>query len=189
MPPVVILDTSVLFAPTLRDTLLRCAELKLYSPRWSPDILQELRKSLVEDARLSVQSVDRLLQAMSSHFADASVDGYQGLVNRMTNHRKDRHVLAAAIHAQADTLVTLNLKDFSPSHAIPHGVAVQSPDDFLMRLATASPATLHTVITMQANAKRRPPTTALALLTRLEGPAPDFARFMKTHMALEQPEG
>jgi hypothetical protein len=39
-------------------------------------------------------------------FPEAEVDGYQDLVDQMTNHPKDRHVLAAAVAARADFIVS-----------------------------------------------------------------------------------
>ncbi len=187
MPPVAILDTSVLYAPTLRDALLRCAELKLYELRWSPDILTELRRSLTGDAGIPVENVERLLLLMTSQFPDATVDGYQSLIPKMTNHPKDRHVLAAAVQARVDALVTLNLRDFLPSHASPYEIVVQSPDDFLMGLAASSLSTMRAVIGMQAAARRQPPTTVPELLTGLERVVPNFARFMRIAMSEDPP--
>jgi predicted nucleic acid-binding protein len=38
----------------------------------------------------------------------------EGLAKVMTNHPGDRHVLAAAVTAKADIIVTSNLKHFKP---------------------------------------------------------------------------
>ena len=43
---------------------------------------------------------------------DAEVTGYETLIDGMTNHEKDRHVLAAAVRGNAEVLVTFNLDDF-----------------------------------------------------------------------------
>jgi hypothetical protein len=43
---------------------------------------------------------------MATYFPDARVTGYEELIGSMTNHRKDRHVLAAAVAGRADALVT-----------------------------------------------------------------------------------
>jgi hypothetical protein len=66
------------------------------------------------------------------HFADARIEGYEPLIAAMTNHSKDRHVLAAAVSAGAQTIVTFNLKDFPDSALAPWDVAAQSPDDSLI---------------------------------------------------------
>ena len=43
----------------------------------------------------------------------------------------DRHVLAAAITARCDVIVTSNLLDFPDAAVTPYGIEVQHPDDFL----------------------------------------------------------
>ncbi len=39
-----VLDTNVLYPFSLRDTLLRLAELELYTPLWSARILEEMSR-------------------------------------------------------------------------------------------------------------------------------------------------
>lgn len=50
----------------------------------------------------------------------------------MTNHPKDRHVVAAAIHCGADSIITLNLRHFPVEALRPWDVEAHSPDDFLI---------------------------------------------------------
>ncbi len=47
----------------------------------------------------------------------------------------DRHVLAAAITAQAPVIVTFNLSDFPESQLAPYGIRAMHPDAFLTELA------------------------------------------------------
>lgn len=47
------------------------------------------------------------------------VKDYEGLIPAMTNHEKDRHVLAAAVRANAELVVTDNKKDFPLSAVKP----------------------------------------------------------------------
>ncbi|MFC4128768.1 hypothetical protein [Nocardia rhizosphaerae] len=54
-----------------------------------------------------------MISTLTGFFSDALVERYDELVQRMENHPKDRHVLAAAIHGNADVLLTFNLKDFA----------------------------------------------------------------------------
>src|SRR5687768_8830195 len=88
-----VLDTSVLLPMPLCDTLLRVAEQGLYRPVWSDDILDELVRNLTEWA--GATAADKRVAAMRTVFPDACATDYQHLSEMMTNHPKDRHVLAA----------------------------------------------------------------------------------------------
>lgn len=70
---------------------------------------------------------------MQAAFEDALVEGYEHLASAMTNHPKDRHVLAAAVRCGAHAVVTLNVKDFRPEAVRPCGIEVLTPDDFLVQ--------------------------------------------------------
>ncbi len=59
--------------------------------------------------------------------AEALGDGFDDLIEQMTCDPKDRHVLAVAVHDEADALVTFNTKDFPVESAEPHGVEILRP--------------------------------------------------------------
>jgi len=90
-----VLDTNVLYPFSLRDTLLRLAELDLYTPLWSTRILEEMSRNLVEH-RITADQAARIEQAMRATFEEAEVDPaeIERLEPAMTNDEKDRHVLA-----------------------------------------------------------------------------------------------
>jgi len=75
---------------------------------------------------------DRRIGFMRAAFPDAEVTGYEDLIDSMTNHPKDRHVLAAAVRADAAVIVTANLKDFPRSALDPYDLDAMGPDDFLL---------------------------------------------------------
>jgi hypothetical protein len=129
----VILDACVLVNAALRDTLLRIAEPpRLYLPRWSEEIIVEAARTLETKLSVTQEQTAHLIEELRKHFADAWVEGYEPLIPSMKNHPKDRHVLAAAVRCGAQTIVTLNLKDF-PEYALsPWDVMAQSPDEFLI---------------------------------------------------------
>ncbi len=125
----VILDACVLVNAALRDTLLRLAEPPhLYLPRWSRDIMLETKRTMETRLGLTTQQTAHLANELEIHFADAWVESYETLIPAMTNHPKDRHVLAAAVRCGAQVIVTFNLKDF-PEDALTHwNVEAQSPN-------------------------------------------------------------
>ncbi|NJO23951.1 MAG: hypothetical protein HC868_14770 [Sphingomonadales bacterium] len=48
---------------------------------------------------------------------------------------KDRHVVATAVAAHADAIVTFNVADFAPAHLLKSlRIEVKHPDDFVMDL-------------------------------------------------------
>ena len=114
----VLLDTCVLLKSYLCDTLLSIAEEGVYRPLWSDHVLTELRRNLVK-AGAKQEAVEHRLAQMAAYFPDARVTTYEELIGSMTNHPKDRHVLAAAVAGRADMLVTENLKDFPPTAVAP----------------------------------------------------------------------
>jgi hypothetical protein len=129
----VILDACVLVNAALRDTLLRIAEPpRLYLPRWSKDIMAETTRTLEAKLGVTPKQTAHLVGELRTHFEDAWVDGYEPFIPILRNHPKDRHVLAAAVRCGAQTIVTLNLKDFPQSALSPWNVVAQSPDEFLV---------------------------------------------------------
>jgi hypothetical protein len=82
----------------------------------------------------------------------------------MTNHPKDRHVLAAAIAGRADVLVTENLRDFPAEAAGQYEITVCGQDDFLLGLLELHPGEVLSALRWQASRYRREPRTVGALL-------------------------
>ena len=101
----------------LADTLLRLAAGPgLFRPKWSDQIMAEVSRTLQQNFNLSPQKAAYRESQIRQHFPEALIDGYEDLIPQMTNHPKDRHVLAAAVGAGVKLIVTYNLKDFPPRH-------------------------------------------------------------------------
>lgn len=97
----------------------------------------------------------------------------------MTNHPKDRHVLAAAIVSHSNFIVTPNLRDFGDEALSPFNVRAVSPDDFLLLLLDESSEIVHQVIDLQWRALRHPPLSRNDVLDALAVIAPKFADTMR----------
>jgi predicted nucleic acid-binding protein len=163
----VVLDTCVLYPAHLRDTLLRLAERGLFRPLWSADILDELVRNLME-AGIGEESVSRLIGEMSGAFVDAEVGGYRSLIDSMACDPKDRHVMAAAVRADAGAIVTFNVADFPDAAVLEYELDVIHPDDFLMDVLDLAPRVVLGELALQAAANRREPKTVALLLDVLE---------------------
>jgi hypothetical protein len=101
------------------------------------------------------------------------------------NDPKDRHVVAAALEAGAQVIVTSNLKDFMP---LPEGLDTQSPDNFLLDLFESDPVAFVELLREQAGDLVKPPVTFDELLARLDKTVPEFVSAVRAETAppLEQ---
>ena len=167
---IAVLDTCVLAPMPLCDTLLRLAEdPAFYIPKWSADILRELRSTL-ERMGYTPAQVERRILAMEFAFEDASVAGYECLVGAMTNDAKDRHVLAAAVRCGAHAITTHNVKHFRPETAKPYDLDLLTPDDFLVHQLHFNDELLGEKLAAQAAARK---VSLDVLLDRLQRFAPN----------------
>lgn len=131
----VTVDACVLVQAAVRDTLLRLFERRLFLARWTDEIIGETVRTLQDKLGRTQQQTDYLIGELRAHFPDAWVEpGYRELIPVMTNHENDRHVLAAAVKAQCELIVTYNLDDFPEESLRPYGIEVKHPDEFLIDL-------------------------------------------------------
>jgi len=170
------LDACVLIPIRLTDLLLRLAEAGTYRALWSDEVLGEVERNLVGRFGLEPVQAKRRLAGMRSAFPDARITGYETLVPAMTNHPKDRHVLAAAARANAAVIVTANLKDFPASALEPYQIEAVHPDDFLLDQLELYPAATLRCLREQVGALERPPESLSEFLERFERTVPGFSK-------------
>jgi len=179
----VVLDACVLLPMPLADTLLRMAETpRLYSPRWSSEIMAEVTKNLVDKFNKSQAQAAHREAEMLRAFPSAWVDeGYKLLTGCMPNEAKDRHVLAAAVRCNAEVIVTYNKRDFPRSALDPFGVTCKGPSAFLRDLYGLEPAIAVRKLSEQAENVGIPLDD---LLRRLHGPVPGFVDFLSDELCM-----
>jgi len=173
----VVLDACVLIPMPLADTLLRLAAgPHLFLPKWSNQIMVEVNRTLRETFGLSAQKAMYRESEIRRHFPEAWIEDYEKLISAMTNHPKDRHVLAAAVRAGAKTILTYNIKDFPHSSLTPHSITAQGPSAFLKDLYVAEPAMVMQALEDQAAAIGK---SLPYLLSRLQINAPAFVEMIE----------
>jgi len=173
-----LVDACVLYPLATRDLLLRGAERYLYSVRWSEVIIEEVRRNLVEDQRCRTEQAASLVGQMTSAFPDATVTGYESLIQAMANDA-DGHVLAAAITAGADVIVTHNVRQFPAEACDPYGIEVQTADEFLLYSLDLAPEVMGEVFLQQVRDLERPALDAAAALVALERRLPSLVARLK----------
>lgn len=172
----VVLDANVLYPFSLRDTLLRAASEGLFQLHWSDQILEEARRSLVKSGRMTVDQAKRLRSAMEAAFPESMVTDHEPLIAAMSNDEKDRHVVAAAVKAGAQVIVTSNLKHF---RELPEGIEAQSPDDFLCNLLELDADGMVALLQAQAAALQKPKRSYAELLDGLAKLVPEFVAMIR----------
>lgn len=131
----VCLDANVLANYAVGDLLFRLAEKpRIYTPVFSGMILDEVRRTHVEKLGWGEEIADSWQKAIREEFPEAIVEGFEPLISSMTNHGKDRHVVAAALTGRAQLIVTFNLKDFASEHLECWGIEALHPQDYLITL-------------------------------------------------------
>jgi len=136
----VIFDACVLHPAELRDFLMWLSRTRLFRAKRTATIHDEWIRSVVrrrpDDQQEELRK--RLLRTaniMNSAIPDSLVAGYESLITGIQlPDPNDRHVVAAAVFARAEVIVTFNLKDFPTASLQAFNVQAQHPDDFVLSL-------------------------------------------------------
>lgn len=180
---VVFADASVVYSRVLRDFLLYAANEEIISITWSRAVLDEAVEHLAANVDgFTTESGNRLINAMNTAFPYAEFTptehDYTQLGGLDLPDEDDRHVLAAALTAEATVLCTSNVKDFPESIAEPLGLTVMTPDDLLHTLVEEYPEQM--IAVHATTTARLHSATAASTIAALErAGAPDTAALLR----------
>lgn len=165
-----IFDACVLYPAPLRSLLMYLALTDLFRAKWTDEIHEEWMRAVQRDyPDISREKAERVRDLMNAHVRDCLVTDYEELIPALTlPDPDDRHVLAAAIRARADVIVTINLGDFPAATLKTYGIEAQHPDDFIVHLLDLAPGTVCTAVKRQRESLRHPPKSADELLAIFE---------------------
>jgi predicted nucleic acid-binding protein len=163
-------DANVLYPSVLRDVLIRVAAAGLVQAKRTETILDETFRNLrTNRPDLDAGRLERTRDAMKGAVRDCMILGYEPLIDAVQlPDPDDRHVLAAAIRAKAQVIVTFNLKDFPREALTPWDVEAVHPDAFLEAQIDLNPQIVYAVLQRIADSCKKPPLTVADLLVRLE---------------------
>jgi hypothetical protein len=133
-----LIDACALADVLRRNLLLTLVRAEFFRVRWSQPIMEETQAAIgrmlgARDIPDATARAARARAEMERAFEDAMVDGFDHFlaVCEAMPDRNDRHVLAAAIGAQAQVIVTENLRHF-PDHVLaPFDIEARSADAFI----------------------------------------------------------
>jgi predicted nucleic acid-binding protein len=130
-----VLDANVLYPFQLRNLLLHLAVDGLFEPLWSEQIVDECVRNLRANAGLTPEQCAHLVGQMRGAFPEAWGAGFEGAADGLAlPDEGDRHVIALAVHQEAEFIVTRNLRHFPPDLLRPLRIRPLDPDEFIVRL-------------------------------------------------------
>jgi hypothetical protein len=106
---------------------------------------------------------------MNKAVRDCVVTGYEPLTEGLKlPDPDDRHVLAAAIKAGAQVIVTRNLRDFTESALAPWNIEAKSPDAFVLDQVHIDIRAVAASVRQIADSRTNPPEAIEDVLSQLE---------------------
>lgn len=165
----VLYDASVFYPAPLRDLLMELATAGLFRAKWSEQIQEEWIESLLKKRPdLNRERLERTKKIANKAVPDCLVEGYKSLIEGLQlPDVNDRHVLAAAIHCNAQVIVTYNLKDFPKEILQSFEIEAQHPDVFLRYIIDLTPPRFLEAVKAIRGRLNNPPVSAQAYLDRL----------------------
>ncbi len=115
-----VLDACILFQGKLTNLLLHLAEGGAFDPVWSPAIHDEWTRNLLRVMDIPTDKLAYRRRMMDEAFPAADCLPSPSLVASVEalcwteTQRKDAHVIATTVAAQASVIVTENSADFPP---------------------------------------------------------------------------
>ncbi len=162
----VVLDACVLYSAPLRDFLMHLSLLDVIEARWTDIIHEEWIRSVLRDRPdLDRERLERTRRLMDQNTRDSLVTGFEHLIPKLSlPDADDRHVLAAAIHSEAEAIITFNLKDFPAKAIRRYGVRVFTPDELLSSLSEEFEEEICLAFRRQLQSLKNPPLRREGLL-------------------------
>ena len=143
-----VLDTCVIYPTVMREMLLGAAELGHFTPIWSGRILEEWARAARKLGPEGEAQARAEIALTQSHWPKAERPPAPGLEQRLwLPDSADIHVLATAVAASADTIVTLNAKDFPKNILAEEDLTRHDPDSLLHTFWQTDPEGLTTIAT------------------------------------------
>lgn len=168
-------DACALVGVLKRNMLLTLAEEGFFRIRWSAEVLDEVERALDEihaakGTPNSAAAARDQRERMERAFEEAPVTGYEALkaVCVGVPDKDDHHVVAAALKAQAATIVTDNLKDFPDGVLADLNIEAKSTDAFIADTIELDPGRAVGAIRRMRESFKNPALNAEALLLKIE---------------------
>jgi predicted nucleic acid-binding protein len=183
---IVLYDACVLYPAPLRDLLMWLALSDLFRAKWTDRIHDEWIRAVLRDRPELKGNLERTRSMMNMHVRDCLVTGYELLIETLElPDADDRHVLAAAITAHAELIVTKNLDDFPAERLAPYRIEARHPDAFVRSLLEFDEESVLAAVAEHRASLQSPPKPPDEYLdTLLTQELPETVAFLRQRRAL-----
>ena len=144
--PRILIDTCVLYPTVMREVVLGAARAGLFEPIWSERILEEWARAAIKLGPTGEAQARGEIALLRADWPNSERPAAPGVAQRLwLPDADDIHVLAVAVDASADSIMTLNTKDFPRGILAEEGITRVDPDGFLISLWPQNEAALRDV--------------------------------------------
>ena len=159
-----------MYPAPLRSYLMYLAGNGMFRARWTDQIHDEWQRNVLKNnPDLDPAKIERTKKLMNANVPDCLVTGYEPLIAGITlPDLDDRHVVAAAIKGQAESIITFNLKDFPASELEALGLSAIHPDEFLSDMFELDASACVEAAQKQRQSLKKPPMTTEEFLECLQ---------------------
>lgn len=181
----IVCDANVLYPIVMTDLILSLRSAELFHPRWTDQIHEEWMRNLLADRPdLDPAKIKRRRKQMDSAIDDCLIEGYEHLIpSLILPDQDDRHVLAAAIHGDAQVILTFNQRHFPKKVLVPYEISAEHPDNFLSHLMGRFAEQVISVVEEMRARKTRPPLSSDELLRKIENQKlPNFVAALRNEI-------
>lgn len=168
-------DACSLAGVLKRNILLTLAEEGFFRVRWSAEVLDEAEQAIANihaaKGKSGAATIAKDQRArMERAFEEAAVTGYDPFLSECADlpDPDDRHVVAAALKAQAQAIVTDNLRDFPDAVLAGLNIEAKSTDAFIADTIELDPGRAVGALRRMREAFRNPALSAETLLLKME---------------------
>jgi predicted nucleic acid-binding protein len=172
--PIVVLDANILFPVPLCDLFMHLAIVSVIRVHWSERIEAEWVRNIIgKRPNLDPSRVRHRASRMNAAMPDAMVSGSEHLEMPLLESGiklpdpDDLHVVATAIHASADAIITKNLTDFPSEILTRFDLKALHPDLFVQHLLESNPDAVIQAVRNQQEGLFKPAQTMSQVLETL----------------------
>ena len=131
-----LLDACVLYPTVIRNLLISVSGEQKWDLIWTEQIFEEWRRASKKINLEAKAQTEAEIAILKSKYPKSMVNDYEKQIPKLyLPDKNDIHVLAAAIEGNANSIVTLNLRDFPNYELKKYGIRSVHPDELLYREA------------------------------------------------------